>query len=540
MFRTLTAIALTGLLLSSCEPTQRTNPEAEKARAAARIKAQQEKEAADAQAARMAEESRRKAAAEAAAREAAAQQPAPAPDASSSILLVNSTLQNYNPMQPWEKENVRKVKALGVSLGNGMVLTTGAVVKAATYVELSLPDQSRTVPARVIRVDEGLNLALLGVLHETDSSIIGDRVALQTGEAMKQGDTAELAGLMDGLVPVKVPMQVESFDVDTIPQLQLRAARPIPAQHDSGAPIMKDGKLVGLSMNYNSDDMLLTVVNAEMIQRFLSRQDGEAVPFLGLQCATLSDPVFRRYLKLEPDSGGLYISKVRPGGSAETVGIREGDVLMAIDDMPIDNVGRCKHPLYGTIDATAVLRGHKPVGAVMNLTVSRAGQLQHFNMPLDRKVLDARIFGEDKTGEQPRYVMWGGLLFQPLTETFLNHVRRSSGGNLPLEFQKLVNDEAALRAEGITEVVALTAVVPTPATLGYDSVRFCRVEAVNGKAVKGFENFVQLLDEPTGNGITELQLNKAPFRIYMDRLSVESVNSILQNKGISPLRKVER
>lgn len=540
MFRTLTALALTGLLLSSCEPTQRTNPEAEKARAAARIKAQQEKAAADAEAARKAEEARKKAAEEAAARQAAAAKPAPAPDASSSILLVNSSLQNYNPMQPWEKENVRKVSALGVSLGNGMVLTTGNVVKAATYVELSLPDQSRTVPARVIRWDEGLNLALLGVLHESDASIISDRVALQTGDPMKQGDAAELAGLVDGLVPVKIPMQAESFEVDTIPQLQLRAARPIPAEHDSGAPVMKDGKLVGLSVGYNSESMLLTVVNAEMIQRFLAQQEGEAVPVLGLQFAKLSDPVFRRYLKLAPDSGGLYISKVLPGGSAESVGIRKGDVLMAVDDMPIDNVGRCKHPLYGTIDATAVLRGHKPVGAVLNLSISRAGQIQNFNMTLDRKVMDSRMFGVDKTGVQPRYVMWGGLLFQPLTETYLNHIRRASGGNIPLEFQKLVNDEDALRAEGITEVVALTAVVPTPATLGYDSVRFCRVEAVNGKAVKDFTHFVHLLDEPTENGLVELRLNKAPFRIYLDVNAVESANRILQEKGISPLRVVER
>lgn len=539
MFRTLTAIALTGLLICSCEPTQRTNPEAEKARAAARIKAQQEKAAADAEAARLAEESRKKAAAEAAAREAALKPP-PAPEPSSSILLVNSTLQNYKPMQPWEKENERRAHALGVSLGNGMVLTTGNVVKAATYVELSLPDQSRTVPARVLRIDEGLNLALLSVLHEEDASLIGERVALRTGEPLKQGDTADLAGLVDGIVPVKVPMQVESFAVDTVPQLQLRVARPIPSNHDSGAPVMKDGKLVGLSMDYDSDTMLLNVVNAEMIQRFLSYQDGEVVPMMGLQFAVLNDPVFRRYLKLEPNSGGLYISKVYPGGSAEAVGIREGDVLMAVDDMPIDNVGRCKHPLYGTLAATAVLRGHKPVGAVMNLTISRAGQLQNFNMPLDRKVEEARIFGQDKVGEQPRYVMWGGLLFQPLTETYLNHLRSGSGGNLPLEFQKLVNDENALRAEGITEVVALTAVVPTPATLGYDAVRFCRVEAVNGKLVKDFAEFVRLLDEPAENGLVELRLNKAPFRIYLDVKAVEAANQVLQEKGISPLRVVER
>lgn len=535
MIRKLTILSLAGLVICACEPTERTNPDAIKAREIARVRAEQEKAAAEA----AAELERQKT--EAAAKTAAAQAEAKPeePDASSSILLINSTLQNYNIMQPWEKESVQRARSMGVSLGNGLVLTLGEVVRAATYVEISLPDQSRTVPAKVLRYDEDLNLALLAVMHEEDATLVGERVALQTGDPLAQGDRAELAGLLNGLVPIKVPVLAENGESAGIPHLQLRASHPVPGGHDNGAPIMKDGKLVGITTDYNSQGMRLSVINAEIIQRFLSQQSDSVVPVLGLEFAGLKDPVFRKYLKLEKVSGGLYISKVHPGGSAEAVGIRKGDVLVAIDDMPIDNVGRCKHPLYGSIDAGVVLRGHKPVGAVMNLTISRSGQLQNFNMTLDRKVADSRIFGIDKPGVQPRYVMWGGLLFQPLTETYLTHIRQGSGGNLPLEFEKLANGEEELRAEGITEVVALTAVVPTPATLGYDAVRFCRVEAVNGKKVKDFADFVRLLDEPTADDLVELQLNKAPFRIYMDRKAVEAANEILRNKGISQLRVVE-
>lgn len=536
MIRTLTTLALTGLLLCSCEPTERTNPDAVKAREIARAKAEQEKAAAEAKAAQ------KKQQAEAAAKAAeAAVVPQPvAPDPSGAILLINSTLQNYNIMQPWEKESVQRARAMGVNLGNGLVLTLGGVVRAATYVELSLPDQSRTVPAKVVRYDEDLNLALLSVMHETDASLVSERVALQTGEPLKQGERAELAGLVNGLVPMKVPVLVESAESAGIPRLLMRASHPVPGGHDNGAPIMKDGKLVGLTADYNSQGMRLSVINSEIIKRFLSQESDSAVPELGLEFAGLKDPVFRRYLKLDADSGGLYISRISPGGAAEAVGVREGDVLVAIDDMQIDNVGRCHHPLYGQINASTVLRGHKPVGSPLSLTVSRGGQLQTLNLTLDRKVMDSRIFGVDKPGVQPRYAMWGGLLFQPLTETYIEYIRHGSGGNLPLEFQKLVDDEDSLRKEGITEVVALTAVVPTPATLGYDSVRFSRVEAVNGKPVKDFEHFVHLLDETTDNGLIALKLNKAPFCIYMDRQAVESANELLQNKGISPLRKVEK
>lgn len=539
MIRKLTTIAVGGLLLAACEPTERTNPDAVKAREIARVRAEQQQAAAAAQAeadrVRLAEAAAE--AARAAAEAAKARQAGP--DASGSILVINSTLQNYNIMQPWEKEAVQKARAMGVSLGNGLVLTLGEVVRAATYVEIGLPDQSRTVPAKVLRYDEELNLALLTVQHESDASVIGERVALQTGEPLRQGDAAELAGLVNGLVPVKVPLVVESAESATMPQLLLRASHPVPAGHDDGAPVMKEGRLVGLTTNYNSQGMRLSVINAEIIQRFLSQDVDAVMPVLGLEFAGLKDPVFRSYLKLDKVGGGLYISKVHPGGAAELVGVRPGDVLLAIDGMDVDNVGRCHHPLYGPIHASTVLRGHKPVGDTMSLTVSREGQLQTLNLTLDRKARDARLFAAVKPGKQPCYVMWGGLLFQPLTENYLETLRRGSGGNLPLEFQQLEDGENELRESGVTELVALTAVVPTPATLGYETLRFCRIEAVNDKPVQSFAQFVSLLDEPTDNGIVKLRINKPPFHIYMDRKAAEESNELLQAKAISPLRVVE-
>lgn len=537
MIRTLIALSLAGLTLCACKPTYRTAPEAIKAKEKARLKAEQEaaqhQQEETERLAQEAQQAAAKKAAEEAARKAAQATLPPPPNPSHSLLCVNSTIQHYNQRQPWKKGEVDNDNALGISLGNGQVLTVGSVVRAATYVEISLPDQSKTVPAKVLRFDEDLDLALLTVAHEEDAEILSSRVALTTGEAISKDGEATLAGLVDGLTPLHIPVQAEGCDSDgeTMPRLKLRAARPLPGGHNSGAPLIKDGKLVGITTHYNSNGMLITAINAEQIQRFLNHPNDEAMPILGMEFAQLRDPVFCQYLKMPANAGGLYISRVHPG-AAEEVGIRKGDVLTAIDGMPLDNVGRCKHPLYGTMHATTVLRGHKVVGDTITLTVNRDGQPQTHTLVLNRKALENSLFPEDKPGVQPRYVVWGGLFFQPMTRTLLGRL----GSNLPVELQGLQENEETHRAAGRREIVALMEVIPTPATMGYENVRYCLVEEVNGKPVQDFAQFAAMLDEPTENGLVHLKLNKAPYNIYIDRETAEKANEVLQSNAISPLR----
>lgn len=470
-----------------------------------------------------------------------APEPEPAPvvaEPANSLLLVTATLQEYNPMRPWEKEEPRQSRALGVFMGEGRVLTVGKVVRAATYVELMLPDASRTVPARVLRYDEDMNLALLTVAHEEDADIFETRTALPLGEALNRGENAQYAGLINGVEPVHVELQAENVAGDKVPLMVMRAARPLPEGQTTGAPVVRDDKLAALGLAYKKQEHLMQVINAELIQRFLT-QEQSGIPVAGVQLTPLDDSIFRAYLKLDTTANGLYISKVLPGSAAEEAGVKAGDVLTALDGMPLDNQGRCEHPRYGLHHAAVLLRGMKDSGQELPITISRGGETLQLSIKVNRDAITNSLFQPQSPGVQPRYIMWGGLLFQPLTRTYLEELRNRSNGLLPLELQMLEQNQDELRQTGCKELVGLTFVLPTAATQGYEELRFCQLIAVNGTRVNSFADLPALLDSQTEDGLIRLEFNKAPYTVFVDRNAVDAVNSQLQQQAIPNLRVVE-
>ena len=521
MIRTLTLLFLVAVAFCSCKPTERTalKKKASSAEVLQPVAVQP-----------VAEEPKQP-----------EPEPQPVPqvrEPAECLMLVNSTLQEYHPLRPWEKEAPRNARSLGVYMGAGQVLTVGRVVRSATYVELLLPDVSRTVPARVLRYDEDLNLALLTVAHEEDADIFESRAALPLGEALNRGDAAVYAGLINGVEPVHVDMCAENVAGDNLPLMVMRAARPLPEGQTSGAPVVREGKLSALGISYKKQEHLLQVVNAELIQRFLT-QETAGVPVMGVQLTPLDDPLFRKYLKLDASANGLYISKVLAGSAAEKAGIQVGDVLTAVDGLPVDNQGRCNHPRYGLHHAAVLLRGMKACGEQMPVCISRAGENLQLIVEMNRDARENALFRPQQPGVQPRYIMWGGMLFQPLTSSLLAELRSRSNDLLPLELQMLEQEQDQLRAAGNTELVGLTFVLPTAATQGYEELRFSQLKAVNGKPVNSFAQLPALLDEATENGIISLEFNKEPYTVYLDRSAVDAANEQLQQQAIPKLRVVE-
>ncbi len=518
--------ALALFALTACEPTERTNPEALK---------ETERRAAAARAAAAA-------AAESAAKLARETQAPAAPEPinyASSLLDIRTIAQDFNLLRPWEKSGTEQRSVSGVYLGNNMVLTVGQAVKAATYVEIALPDDSRVVPGKVVRYDEDLNLALVTIAHAEDASLFESRTPLQPATPLKLGDKADVWSMVRGLVSVQVPLVVESGGAgNRMPRLVMKVTQPLPAGSWSGLPIIKDGRLVALSESYQPQTQQLSAINAEFINRFLTAtSEGliSSAPVLGIRVEQLDSPIFRRYLKLDDKQGGMYISKVEPGSAAEAAGIRKGDVLLAIEDLPLDNQGRCRHPLYGVTDAMYITRSYKPLGETLKLTISRNGEVQSVAVPMNRDLVEKGIFREDKPGVQPRYAVWGGLVFQPLTKTYLDELHGKASG-LPLELLELKERTKELRDQGYEELVGLTLVIPTEATQDYEALGFCMVEAVNGQRTRHFAEFVSHLEEPTPNGITEISLNKPPYKIYVNRQMVEQCNDVLRRQAIPRLK----
>ncbi len=538
MIRTLTVLSLAALGLCACKPTERTALKKKQQQVAAETPAEVPAEAPAEPA------SQPEIPAEVVVTPPPAEPlPMPVPEVQQleparSIMVVRATLQEYNRLQPWEKETPRQARALGVYMGEGRVLTVGRAVRAATYVELMLPDSSRSVPARVLRYDEDTNLALLTVLHEEDAGIFETCTALPLGEALNRGDVATYAGLINGVEPVHVELRAEDAGGDKVPHMVLRAARPLAEGQIGGSPVVREGKLSALCMTYKKAELQLSVVNAEIIQRFLT-QETPGVPVVGVQLTPLDDPVFRQYLKLDAAATGLYISKVVPGSAAAEAGVQVGDVLTAVDGMPVDNQGRCNHPRYGLYSAAVLLRGIRDRGQELPLTISRAGESREVMVKMDRAAVENALCRPEAPGCQPRYIMWGGMLFQPLSSTLLENLANHTNGVLPLHLQELANREEELRNKGYKELTGLTFVLPTAATQGYEDLRFSQLLAVNGQQVNSFAELAALLDAPTENGLIRLDFNKPPYTVYLDRNTVDAVNTQLQQQAIPNLRVVE-
>lgn len=467
-------------------------------------------------------------------------QPVAPVDCAASLVSVALTIQDYNRLMPWEKQQASSARLNGVYLGQGRVLTLGSSMALANYVEISLPDSSKTVTARVQRFDTDLNLALLVVDNLEDATIFETRVPLDLGTPMSRTAKAELLCTLNGTQSVAIPLQGEIGTADKgLPRLQMRADQAVPGNYSHGAPVVKDGRLVGLSAGYNSSSRQVKVINADLIARFLNA-DGTTpcgVPLMGVSLAELTDPVFRRYLKLAEDRTGVYLCDVEPTGAAAAAGLQKGDVLTSVEGLSIDNRGRCNLPAYGLLDVTTVVRYLKPLGQTMRLTYSRDGQEHEVEMPLNRDAEEKALIRTEVSGVAPRYLVWGGLVFQPLTTNYLEALKTEAKA-LPIEFLKLEDEEAALQERGYRELTALTLVVPTKATLGYDSCNFCVVEKVNGREVHTFDEFVACLNEPTESGMVELSINKAPYRIYMERSAAEAANAEMKRAGILKLSRL--
>lgn len=453
----------------------------------------------------------------------------------SCLITVALTVQDFNRVMPWEKQQASSSRINGVYVGEGKVLTLGSSLANANYVEIALPDGSRSVPARVLRYDADLNLGLLVADDAEGAALLAERTPLSLGEAMDCRSAAELLCTLNGTQPAVIPLQAEIGTSDRgLPRLQMRAEQAVPGTYSHGAPVVVGGKLAGISAGYNAGSRQLKVINAELIRRFMEAKPeaAQGVPLMGVVFAELSDPVFRRYLKLSDASTGVYVSKVVAAGAAAAAGLQEGDVLTSVEGLRIDNKGRCDLPGYGMIDVSTVMRYLKPLGESLSITYCRDGEEKQTVVQLNRDAEQKALIRTEEQAEAPRYIVWGGLVFQPLTTNYLNALKNKANGTLPNEFLKLDAQEDILSARGFRELTALTLVYPTKATIGYEQCQFCVVEKVNGVEPHDFEQFVSLLKAPAPNGLVEICINKAPYCIYMDAAAVQEAAETLRRSGI--------
>ena len=461
------------------------------------------------------------------------------------LVRVNVTGQSYDYFRPWQKKAPFSKRALGAVLSKGRVLVTADLVANQNFVELERAESGEKTAANVQVIDYEANLALLeptektfldGItpLEITPDTVVGDRLA-----AWQLEPTGALLAT-EGLVTT---VQMMPYPVDVGQFLTYRVSIPMQYRENSyTVPLVKNNKLAGLLLRYDSRSQLLDAIPAPVITHFL--KDAESQNYRGFPSAGFSffptrDPQLREFTGEKGKGGGVYITNVEPGTPAMKAGLQVGDVVTAVGKNEIDQNGNYVDPLYGKIEFTNLLTAHAYAGDVVPFHIQRNGKSMELNVTLEHRDAKDYVSPPYYLDQPPRYFVLGGLIFQELSRQYLKEWGSNWQREAPQRLVYLDHFQSELFPQRDRRVVILSQVLPANSTIGYDDLAYLTVTKVNGKEIKSLDELAAAVKQPL-QGFIKIETEEDPKQIELDAAQVAAEAPDLQeNYGISSLQRLQ-
>lgn len=466
---------------------------------------------------------------------------------SPSTLKVNVTQQGFNPRLPWQKSSPISRSGVGVVLAGKKILVTASMVRDASYIELEKPDTGLRVAAKVLALDFEANLALLEALPE-GASFLDDAVPLALAQVVRPGEEVQVwqlgrSGELMSSPLVVSKVQVSRYLLPSSSFLTMEANGILRAEATNVTlPVVRNGRLAGLLLRYDSNNQSATVLPAPIIEHFLvDVADGtyHGFPTVGMSTHPTLDPQFRDYLGLKADQGGLFVGAVTQGGSADSLGLRAGDILLSLNGQSINSRGDIQDPLYGPIHYSVLLRSDGFVGDQVSAKVLRKGELLTLKGKLVHRSLVNDIVPALNSEKGPNYLVYGGVIFQELSMPYLQSFGEDWETKAPAQLVHLASNTSDIRKQGRRRLVLLSAVLPVPGTQGYQSIGAVVVQKVNGVAIKDLKDLQIALNSSVG-GLQRIELDESPHMMFLDTAQAEKDNLELLNGRyrINPLSRL--
>lgn len=352
--------------------------------------------------------------------------PAPA-EQKGSVVRVNSTNQAYDFFRPWSKAAPFSRRGLGVLIDGGNILVTAELVANSDYIELERADSGEKTTATVGIVDYEANLA---TLQPSNSKFLEGMQPLQLTTDVKTGDELSVLQLESNGTPVSTKalvttVEVGKYALEDSGYLMFRMSCPLQFRENSFTlPIVKGNKLAAFLMRYDSRSQTIDAISSPVIEHFLTesqRGPYKGFPRAGVGFSPTRDPQLRRFLKLRESDGGVYVNQVDQSGPAAKAGVKEGDVLVAINGKQVDPDGNYLHPVYGKLSITHLTTTEAYSGQSVQMTVTRNGERRDLPVELFRRPIEDYAIEPYTIGRRPRYYILGGLVFQELTRQYLRN-----------------------------------------------------------------------------------------------------------------------
>jgi S1-C subfamily serine protease len=401
---------------------------------------------------------------------------------------------------PWRFEAVRRMGGSGFVIQGKRIMTNAHVVSWAREIIVRRYQDPRPYLAEVEYVGHDCDLAVLKV---QDGRFFENLEPLEFGQLPKVRSTVVTYGYPAGGEEISYTRGVVSrIELETYAHIGNRHL--LSAQTDaainpgnSGGPVIQDDRVVGVAFQgIPGLENTGFFIPPPVIEHFLKDiQDThyDGMPQAGVRLAHLQNPAYRRLLKLPDDARGARVDGLLPIASTEKV-LQEEDVILEIGSFAVAS------------DATILYQGNR-VSAALAFELPQAGEsvaLQIWREGRQQAVL-LPVFpyhGDRAAGYQhespPRYFVYGGLVFTPLS---LDYLRTQGRGSTDSSASELYYELYYRRYESPKtarpEPIVLAAVLADAVNANVSVRGRALVDQINGQRIERLEDVVRAFQTNT-------------------------------------------
>jgi S1-C subfamily serine protease len=437
-----------------------------------------------------------------------------------SLVRITATSVEPDYKAPWNSGGIQRGVGAGFVISGNRILTNAHVVSNSRYLTVEREGDPNKYPATVQFVAHDCDLALITV---SAPDFFKNMLPLKFGGIPALESTVSAYGYPIGGERMSVTTGIVSridFQLYTHSSIDQHLAVQISAQinpGNSGGPVMQNAKVVGVAFQGYSGDVAQGVaymIPTPVINRFLkdiSDTHYDKYPDLGITYSKLQNPAQRRFLGLKDDDRGVLVSTVVMAGPSAGI-IQPGDVLLGIDDHPIASDSNVE--LEGERAEFQEVVERKFNGDSVRLDVWR--DKQPITVTIKLYTPWPYVVQAHRYDVRPRYVLYGGLLFQPLNLDLLE-AYRPTDLRLRHFFEYFVVEQLYLQHP---DVIVLTNILPDPINTYLAPYRGGIVDEINGKKVRTLDEVASALSETPERFVIRMIGDGPP--LVLDRNKVES------------------
>src|ERR1700743_453161 len=462
---------------------------------------------------------------------------AASPALENSVVKIFATLRYPDPFKPWTKQAPNDVTASGVVIEGKRILTNAHVVLYASQVQIQANAAGDKVPATVVAVAPGIDLA---VLQLDDPAFFDTHPAIARASELPQIKDAVLAygfpmggtslSITKGIVS-RIEFVAYNYPVSGL-RIQIAAAL---NPGNSGGPALAGEKMIGLAFSKLGGDTqnIGYIIPNEEVDLFLKDIAGGhyvGKPNIHDDLQTLENPALRQYLKLDKSVEGMVVH--RPDKPDASYPLKEWDVISRIGDTPIDNQGMVKIDKDLRVTFAYMIQKLAKDGK-LPLTVVRAGKPLKVELPVSA-VHPTLV--SDLQGEYPSYFVYGPMVFSRATRQFLSAFENNANLLRVLSYVKspLVTRAFDPPTDELQELVIISSpFFPHKLANGYSNPAGSVVSSINRLPATSAQHLVELLRDLKDPFVTlEFASKGGESRVFSRPALVAATDDILTDNGV--------